>query len=59
MVTGIDVLALQKSKLGGRLASIFSSEVDTNSFAFSKVMQENMKVTAKSTVTSRSTPKIF
>ena len=49
MVTEIeDVLALQKSKLGGHLASIFSSEEDFNSFAFFKVMQENTKVTAES-----------
>ena len=40
MVTEIeDVLALQKSKLGGHVASIVSSKEDFNSFAFFKVMQ--------------------
>ena len=49
MVTEIeDVLALQKSKLGGHLASIFSSKDHFNSFEFFKVMQENTKVTAES-----------
>ena len=58
MVTKIeDILALQKSKLGGRLASIFSSEDDFNSIEFCKVMQENIKVTLESTVSSCSTQK--
>ena len=55
MVAGIDVLALQKIKLGGRLAPKFSSDNDINSFAITKVMQENTNVTAKSTVSSLST----
>ena len=56
MVAGIeDVLALQKIKLGGRLAPKFSSDNDINSFAIIKVMQENTNVTAKSTVSSLST----
>ena len=57
MVTGIEkVLVLQKSKLGGLLASVFSED-DINSFAFFKVLQENTKVTAESTVSNRSTQK--
>ena len=55
MVAGIDVLALQKIKLGGRLAPKFSSDNDINSFAITKVMQENTNVMAKSTVSSLST----
>ena len=57
MVAGIDVLALQKIKLGGRLAPKFSSDNDINSFAIIKVMQENTNVTAESTVSSLSTQK--
>ena len=45
------------SKLGGRLAPKLSSENDINNFAIFKVMQENAKVTAESTVPSRSTQK--